>query len=102
MRTGLNGVDGLTRSRWRLLFLFSVVVQATALPPGSEHRGTPAGGMPEVPLPTRAQISQAIALSASYLKRACGPNGKFVYEVDINTTKQSSSYNIVRHAGAMY
>jgi len=58
--------------------------------------------MPEVPLPTRAQISHAIALSAGYLKRACGPDGKFVYEIDIDTGKQSSSYNIVRHAGAMY
>jgi hypothetical protein len=58
--------------------------------------------MPGVPSPTRDQISQAIALSAAYLERACGPDGKFVYEVDINTGKQSSSYNIVRHAGAMY
>jgi hypothetical protein len=58
--------------------------------------------MPEAPVPTHAQISNAIALSAGYLERACGPDGKFVYEIDINTGKQSSSYNIVRHAGAMY
>jgi len=58
--------------------------------------------MPEAPLPTREQISKAIALSGGYLERACGPDGKFVYEIDINTGKQSSSYNIVRHAGAIY
>jgi len=58
--------------------------------------------MPEAPLPTRAQISQAIVLSAGYLERACGPDGKFVYKININSGEKSNSYNIVRHAGAMY
>jgi hypothetical protein len=53
-------------------------------------------------VPTVAQINQAIALSAGYLERACGPDGKFLYEVNINSGKQSRSYDIVRHAGAMY
>ena len=51
---------------------------------------------------TRDQISHAIALSAGYLERSCGPDGKFVYEVDINSGRQASYYNIVRHAGAIY
>jgi hypothetical protein len=58
--------------------------------------------MPEAPLPTRDQISHAIALSTGYLERACGSDGKFVYEVNINSGKKSRSYNIVRHAGAVY
>jgi hypothetical protein len=82
--------------------LFFVVVEAATLLLGSEHSGHLSGGVPEAPVPTRAQINKAIALSAGYLERACGPDGKFVYEIDINTGKQSSSYNIVRHAGAMY
>ena len=60
------------------------------------------GGPPDSTSPTRDQISHAIALSAGYLERACGPDGKFVYEVDINSGKKSHSYNIVRHAGAIY
>jgi len=37
-----------------------------------------------------------------YLERACGPDGKFVYQVNIVSRRESSSYDIVRHAGAMY
>jgi len=70
-----------------------------AAPKNSEHLGTT---LPESPLPTRTQIGHAIALSAGYMEHACGPDGKFVYEIDINTGKQSSSYNIFRHAGAIY
>jgi hypothetical protein len=47
-------------------------------------------------------MSQAIALSGGYLERACGPDGKFVYEIATPFGQQASSYNIVRHAGAMY
>jgi hypothetical protein len=52
--------------------------------------------------PTRAQINQAIALSGGYLERACGPDGKFVYAIETYNGERASSYNIVRHAGAMY
>jgi hypothetical protein len=52
--------------------------------------------------PSPAQVSHAIELAAGYLERACGPDGKFVYKVDIGSGKESSSYDIVRHAGAMY
>jgi hypothetical protein len=41
-------------------------------------------------------------MAADYLERACGPDGKFVYEIDINSGQHTASYNIVRHAGAMY
>jgi hypothetical protein len=79
--------------------LFFVGTQMTALLRGSERVS---GGAPEAPLPTPVEIDHAIALSAGYLERACGPDGKFVYEIDINTGKRSASYNIVRHAGAIY
>ena len=92
----------MIRSRCRLLFLFLAAAAIAAPLLGSDQRGHHGGGVPEAQLPTLAQISQAIALSAGYLERACGPGGKFVYEIDINTGKKSNSYNIVRHAGAIY
>jgi hypothetical protein len=52
--------------------------------------------------PSLAEVDRAITLSAGYLKRACGPDGKFVYMVDIGSGRESSAYDIVRHAGAMY
>jgi len=85
--------------RWRLLALFLVVAHAAAQ---MGARGHTSGSMPESPLPTRTQVTQAIALSASYLERACGPDGKFVYEIETHNGEQASSYNIVRHAGAIY
>jgi hypothetical protein len=54
------------------------------------------------PMPSLAEVSHAIALGAGYLERACDPDGKFAYKVDIRSGKESSSYDIVRHAGAMY
>lgn len=54
----------------------------------------------EAPSPT--EISHAITLAASYLERACGPDGRFVYRININSGEQSRSYNIVRHSGAIY
>ena len=33
---------------------------------------------------------------------ACGPDGKFAYQVDIGSGRESSSYDIIRHAGAIY
>jgi hypothetical protein len=52
--------------------------------------------------PSPAEVSRAINLAARYLERACGPDGKFAYKVDIVSGHESSSYDIIRHAGAMY
>jgi hypothetical protein len=49
-----------------------------------------------------AALAHAIDLATAYLKRACGPDGKFVYRVDLGSGKESTSYDIIRHAGAMY
>jgi len=57
---------------------------------------------PNTATPSRAQVDRAIALAAGYLERACGPDGKFVYEVDTFSGRKSNLYDIIRHAGAMY
>jgi hypothetical protein len=53
-------------------------------------------------VPSPAQVGRAIGLSADYLIRACGPDGKFVYQIDSATGRESRLYDVVRHAGAMY
>lgn len=52
--------------------------------------------------PSRTEVNHAIELAAGYLERNCDSTGKFAYEVDVMTGKQSNSYDIIRHAGAMY
>lgn len=52
--------------------------------------------------PSSEDLNRAISLAAAYLEHACGPDGKFVYRVNVNSGLRSNSYNIVRHAGAMY
>jgi hypothetical protein len=55
------------------------------------------------PTPSPAEVSRAISLAAGYLERACRPDGKFAYRVDIGSGRESSSsYDIIRHEGAMY
>jgi hypothetical protein len=101
MRTNLNGSGQLIRSCCGLLILFFVAAHAAPVR-GAEPLGTLSGGPPDVPQPTRDQVSHAIALSGDYLERACDPDGKFVYQVNTDSGKKSDSYNVVRHAGAMY
>ncbi|HTY85586.1 MAG TPA: hypothetical protein VMB19_15305 [Silvibacterium sp.] len=52
--------------------------------------------------PSRAELDHAIALATAYLEGACGPDGRFAYEVQIGSGQKSSSYDIIRHEGAMY
>jgi hypothetical protein len=95
--------DGRNLSRWfvlrNLILLFPLVVgNAVALPRQeiyTEGYITPSGL-------SRAALSNAIALSANYLQRACLPSGRFIYIVDTRTGIQPASYNIVRHSGAIY
>ena len=47
-------------------------------------------------------MDRAITLAASYLERACGPDGQFAYRVAIGSGGRGDPYSIVRHAGAMY
>jgi hypothetical protein len=61
-----------------------------------------AGSIPDRQPPSLADVSHAIELATGYLERACGPDGKFAYEVDIRNGQKSSSYNVIRHEGAIY
>ena len=90
----------MIRSSLQLLFLLLIVTELLC---ASAHMEVvPTEGMPEAPRPTREQVNKAIALSADYLERNCGPDGKFVYEVNINNGRQNPWYGIIRHSGAMY
>jgi hypothetical protein len=47
-------------------------------------------------------VSAAIHLGAEYLVRACGPDGRFVYRINLDPrVEPKRKYNILRHAGAM-
>jgi len=48
------------------------------------------------------RLSTAITTAAEYLERSCDAHGRFAYLVDTDSGRISSSYNIVRHAGAVY
>jgi hypothetical protein len=76
----------------RLLLLCFLVTLFTIVP----LAGSNASG------PSTTDVSRAIALATGYLERACGPDGKFAYKVKIGSGRESSSYDIIRHAGAMY
>src|SRR5580698_7848679 len=49
-----------------------------------------------------SNLNYATDLAAAYLEGACNLTGRFAYRVDSKTGRQSSSYDIVRHAGAIY
>jgi hypothetical protein len=52
--------------------------------------------------PSPLDVTHGIELSAAYLERNCDPNGRFAYKSDMASGQQSASYNIIRHAGAIY
>jgi hypothetical protein len=87
----------------RLFFLCSLVALLTAIPVRSTSEDQNSQKkVSDESVPSPAEVSRAITLAASYLERACGPDGKFAYKVDAGSGKESSSYDIIRHAGAMY
>jgi hypothetical protein len=53
-------------------------------------------------IPSAKHFSHAIAMAAEYLERNCDPSGQFAYLVDTDSGDVSPSYNIARHAGAIY
>lgn len=94
---------GTNPFRFFLPFVFVLLTLPTAALASQEAQGrSPEPSPGSSPVPSAAEVSHAIELSAGYLERACGPDGKFVYQVNIVSGRESSSYDIVRHAGAMY
>ena len=67
--------------------------------PGRGERVGSAFGTPTFPLPG---VSLAIELATGYLERNCDSDGRFAYMSEMASGRQSPSYNIIRHAGAMY
>jgi hypothetical protein len=51
---------------------------------------------------SRRELGDAITSAGAYLSRACSKEGKFVYQVETGSGTVDPSYEIVRHAGAMY
>ena len=84
----------ILRKAQALLCVLPIVALQVALP-SSIRAQQP------VPLPP-VGISRAIELAAHYLESVCDATGKFTYVVDPASGKVSPSYNILRHAGAIY
>jgi len=85
-----------------LLLLASLFALRTAAQVANSQKQVSDATAPGFEAPPPAEVDRAISLAANYLERACGPDGRFVYLININSGQQGSSYNIVRHAGAMY
>lgn len=82
----------------------ALLIVLLSLPVASQQLASRAAALPSSATPPRpmAAIDRAVTLSGNYLERASGPNGKFSYRVALESGHVSSSYNIVRHAGAIY
>lgn len=87
-------------SRLRLI-IGLILVSFAIIQQGAEAHAV-AASSPERQAPSLDEVSRAIELATDYLERACGPDGKFAYKIDIGTGRQSSSYDIIRHEGAIY
>lgn len=55
-----------------------------------------------VPSPSPTELNRGIALAGHYLLQACNSDGRFVYRINAASGRQTRSYNIIRHAGAIY
>jgi len=86
----------------QLLLLASLFVLPIIAQVPESHKQVRNTTAPGFEIPSHAEVDRAITLAASYLERACGPDGRFVYRISISSGQQSHSYNIVRHAGAIY
>jgi hypothetical protein len=49
-----------------------------------------------------SDLTHAIDRASRYLELACDSDGRFAYQIDTVSGNQSNSYNIIRHAGAIY
>jgi hypothetical protein len=87
----------------RYLFTFVLLTVSPVAGPHSGDQEEINRPNPEIATgPARAEVGDAISAAAGYLERACDSDGKFVYRINFRTGQEASSYNIVRHSGAMY
>jgi len=64
---------------------------------------SPPPATPEQSVHPRETLRQSIHRAAAYLVRACGEDGRFVYEAHLDpSVTVEPKYNILRHAGAIY
>jgi len=82
----------------------SVLLCAVLLGPwvGAQQSGARGSGSTSGDRFFGAAANRAIGFSSRYLESACDQTGRFAYLVDPNSGRQSPSYNVIRHAGAMY
>jgi hypothetical protein len=76
-----------------VLFYQAAVAQTTITPEALAGRTVP---------PFVQQLGRAVSLSAKYLEHNCDTSGRFAYLVDTDSGQTLPSYNIIRHAGAIY
>jgi hypothetical protein len=84
----------------RLLVCVLFAEAAVALPRSADQERINSQQMKAAP--SRVEVSRAITAAAGYLERACGPDGRFIYQVDIRSGKETPDYSIVRHGGTVY
>lgn len=87
------------KAAWWMVALFSVATACSLTLLLGVENGPTTGPAQAISAST---LSRAIDLSAGYLEQACDAHGRFAYKVDPNLAWESHSYNIIRHAGAIY
>jgi hypothetical protein len=97
-----NNIRRAARLSWQVVRLLSLFTQVTGAQDSDAHDHEIGGSAQSSEVLSAAQLNQAVALAANYLVRVCGPDGRFAYRVNISSGEQSRTYNIVRHAGAIY
>jgi hypothetical protein len=85
-----------------LLLSFLLTLKGTAAPISQDKAADDNERDRSARSPSHAEVSRAIDLAADYLERACGPDGRFAYRVDTVSGRETGSYNVIRHAGAIY
>jgi hypothetical protein len=101
LRASANNCGYKLRFCLVLCFLSPALAQQNAWAQHYPAIGTQAIGSADQ-APTRGDVDRAIELATGYLERACSPDGKFAYKVEIGSGRESSSYDIIRHEGAIY
>jgi hypothetical protein len=90
------------RTWTRLCLLVPLVLVPINSSAQQSHADLPATSTIRSPAAHLQAVMAAIVSARGYLEQSCGPTGRFAYLVDTESGELSPSYNIVRHAGAIY